>query len=570
MKIGPDLDALLALPLFTGVAPTDLQCVRHQLHVEQCRAGEHLFHRGDVGDALYIVLDGQVALEQAHDGGRQLVALCGSGDWFGELALLTPGPRAADARATVPTTLLRVSRTAWAELCLRSPRLYERLSRQLGRQLRLSSVPAPKARRHVVVCVDRDGVPPSWLAKLARSLARQFPHREIHALAADGTPVREEHCQRPATLGDARALRRAVAGVTAADAVILVPDAHVDVSADARLERVSELAWRLARARPDGRDERIRGVCEDDALDRVARHLARGTVGVALGAGGAYGLAHLGLLEVLHRARIPIDYVAGASIGAIVGAALASGVPMSCLVDFAEGLSERYGRIILRDLSPWGPALLAGNEVMRVLAELEPLRAATFDELHIPLNAVAMDLDSGEEAIIDEGPLLEGIRPSFAMPGLFPACHYQGRVLIDGAMVNPVPVDRVRALGADVVVASQPIPPLRADHSDPVAGAVRRAQWFADLVPVLRLRYGLDTLRTSLRSFQTLWFRLASAAALGADVVMAPDLGRFWFLQFGAAPEIIEAGRQSARALLPGIIETLDRRVGLRVGAGTG
>jgi hypothetical protein len=115
-------------------------------------------------------------------------------------------------------------------------------------------------------------------------------------------------------------------------------------------------------------------------------------------------------------------------------------------------------------------------------------------------------------------------------------------------MVNPVPVDRARALGADVVIAAQPIPPLEPDSVDPLAHLLGRASRLGELLPLHRLRQQLGLMSTTLRSFQALWFRLASGTALAADVCVRPDLRGFWFLQFGAATPLIEAGRLAGEA----------------------
>jgi NTE family protein len=174
-----------------------------------------------------------------------------------------------------------------------------------------------------------------------------------------------------------------------------------------------------------------------------------------------------------------------------------------------------------------------------------------------------MDLATGEPAVLRAGRLLEAIRPSFAMPGIFPPCRLGDRTLIDGAMVDPVPVGVARALGAHAVIACQPIPPLGAQGSDPVGSLLLRAHRVAEMIPVRRLRRGVANLGTSIRSFQALWHRLSAAAARTADAAIEPELGAFWFLQFGEAERIIEAGRASASAALPAIRAALRERLGL-------
>src|SRR5262249_61370827 len=151
----------------------------------------------------------------------------------------------------------------------------------------------------------------------------------------------------------------------------------------------------------------------------------------------------------------------------------------------------------------------------------------------------------------ESGPLLDGIRPSFAMPGIFPPCVVGERLLIDGAMVNPVPVDRVRALGADFVIATQPIPSLRSDAADPLGAFLDRAQRFVEKIPVRQLGERLRTLNVSIRSFQSLWYRLPAGAARSPGAAITPHAGEFLFLQVAQAPRMIHAGRDASTAAVP-------------------
>src|SRR3989442_1149303 len=401
MTRGPALDAkaLLDHPLFSGLTAAELAGLEAHLATEQHPRGTYLFRRGDFGDALYVVISGQVALELRSGPNTEVLALCAPGDWFGELALLTSGPRTADARVTVDATLLRVSRAGRG----RGP------------------------------------------------------------------------CE-----------------------------------------------WALGRGRGKRPRGIIRGRAPGETLDRVARPLAGGTIGVALGAGGAYGFAHLGVLRVLERAGIPIDYVGGASMGAIVGSALAARVPVERLIAFAGSVGARFRGLVIRDLDLRGPALLRGTAVMRLLAELEEVRDATFESLILPFVAIAMDVRSGEEVLLDTGPVLEGIRPSFAIPGIFPSCTLGKHEMVDGAMVNPVPVDRVRDLGADFVIAAQPIPSLHPVAADPVGSLLGPARWIADFLPLRPLLRGIQALDVSIRSYQAPWHRLATGTAPRGRAARAP------------------------------------------------
>jgi len=533
----------LALPLFRGVAADTVAAVSEHLRTEEYQRGAWLFRHGDPGDALYVVLSGLVILERELEGRRQVFALCGPGEWFGELGVLAKAPRTADAAVQVETRLLRIDREGWEALGARAPELFARLCERLVRQLRATTEPRPRGRRTVTACVGDEA---SWVDGLVGSIRRQFPGRRVHVLRSPSV--------------ERRPLARALSSIEELDAIVLLAGADAIELAERTVERVGAATWRLAPGLRGRAAAVIRGRDADAALDRVARYVAGGTVGMALGSGGAYGYAHVGVLRALLEARVPVDLVAGTSMGAIVGAMLAAGVPVDMMAAFAETAAARYGRIVLRDLDLRGPALLRGSEVVRVLSEVHALAAATFDTLEIPFVAVAMDIDSGDEVLLGDGAVLEGIRPSFAMPGIFPPYPWGGHMLVDGAMANPVPVDRVRAMGADFVIAAQPIPPLAPVDRSP--GLLRRV---ARLVPGVRLGDAFEALDVTMRSFQALWHRHARASALTADAVIEPDLRAFSFLQFGAAAPIIEVAERHARSAVGEIRRQIAEQVGLEL-----
>ncbi len=173
-------------------------------------------------------------------------------------------------------------------------------------------------------------------------------------------------------------------------------------------------------------------------------------VGLALGSGGARGAAHVGVLKVLEREGIKVSAIAGSSIGAMVGGAYASGLPLSRIEE--EWLTTSRAKL-LRSFLPTFPrtGLSSGAGLRRYLREI--LGDARIEELPIPFAAVATDLDTGEAVVLRAGPLVEAIRASTAIPGVFQPVRWEGRLLVDGGMVEPLPVRVCRDLGADIVIA---------------------------------------------------------------------------------------------------------------------
>lgn len=172
-------------------------------------------------------------------------------------------------------------------------------------------------------------------------------------------------------------------------------------------------------------------------------------IGLALGSGAAKGWAHIGVIEALERAGIRIDVVAGCSVGALVGAAYASH-RLPLLADWVRGFS--YWEVLrLMDFSWRRGGLLRGERVFNHVRRLLP--HTHIEECGMPFGAVTTNLSTGRELWLTEGDLHRAIRASCSMPGLLSPVDWNGYWLVDGAVVNPVPISLTRALGADIVIA---------------------------------------------------------------------------------------------------------------------
>jgi NTE family protein len=182
-------------------------------------------------------------------------------------------------------------------------------------------------------------------------------------------------------------------------------------------------------------------------------------IGLALASGGARGAALTGTMKVLHREAIPISVVAGSSIGALVGAAYAVGIPVEEVE--REWLGTDVPRLF-RGFLPTFPraGLSSGSELRKILAEL--LGEGQIEDLPVPFAAVACDIDTGEAVVLSRGSLVDAIRASTAIPGIFHPVRWGKRLLVDGGLVDPLPVRSCRDLGAEFVIAvdvtPKPIP----------------------------------------------------------------------------------------------------------------
>ena len=280
-------------------------------------------------------------------------------------------------------------------------------------------------------------------------------------------------------------------------------------------------------------------------------------LGLALGSGGARGWCHIGVLQELKAQGIEADMVAGSSMGALVGAAWAAGC-LDALEDWACALTRAkfLGYLDLR-LSAGG--WLGGAAVSEVLAELG--LPETFSDLAKPCLAVATDMSSGREVWLSEGPLAPAIRASISIPGVFSPQELDGRWLLDGGLVNPVPNSAARALGADVILAVNPNgrdgPLWQAEPSQPLwqrlgAGAMRDTlpEPVARLLPEeTEARAGpayVDVVSTSI-DILTEYLRKTREAADPPHLTLNARLGDISVMEIYRAEEAIEEGRRIVR-----------------------
>lgn len=189
-----------------------------------------------------------------------------------------------------------------------------------------------------------------------------------------------------------------------------------------------------------------------ESIRRLARRLRRksGRVGLALGSGAARGWAHIGVIEALAGQGIQIDCIAGSSMGALVGAFHASG-RLRELREIACGLDLRQVLYYFLEMTFPRSGLIDGRKIADFARK--SIAFSRIEDMAIPFRAVATDVRTGEEIILDRGDAIDAVRASISIPGMFTPVSMQDRILVDGGLVNPVPVNVARAMGADTVIA---------------------------------------------------------------------------------------------------------------------
>ena len=251
-------------------------------------------------------------------------------------------------------------------------------------------------------------------------------------------------------------------------------------------------------------------------------------LGLALGGGFARGFAHLGVLQVLEQNRIPISYIAGTSVGSILGAAYASGAPLARIIATCRTLR-------FRDIARWRVSRLglASNHRLGDLIE-QVFESRRFEDLRIPMAVVATDLANGEPVVFTHGNLCEAIRASCAFPGLFEPVQIGTRYLADGGLVAQVPTCAARELGATHVIG--------------VSVGVEDGQRGA---PTNIFQVVCRAVSAAQKHQLEIWEH-------HADLVLRPDVQSLSWDDFDRADEAIEAGVAAARRALPRIQKMLN------------
>jgi len=263
---------------------------------------------------------------------------------------------------------------------------------------------------------------------------------------------------------------------------------------------------------------------------------ARPRVAVVLSGGGARGLAHIGVLRVFEEEGVPVDIVVGTSVGALIGALYAAGIP----VDKIEKLGENVGWNDMADVS-WASFLqLFLTERMLPTEKMEKYIADNigtmrFDQLNIPFACVATDLVTGERVIFRDGEVALAARASATVPGIFDPVEYRHRFLVDGGLFDNIPTDVAKLLGADIVIAIAVSSDFSKNSISSVYRVLTQAIYIQGRV--------LDNEHLKI-----------------ADFVIRPDVGDVSAMDLGRSRECIEAGIRAARASLPGLKNMLIER----------
>jgi NTE family protein len=547
--------------LFEGLDRDSALEVENALEWVDLPAGETLFMQGDAAPDAFVVTAGHLAVVMGAGASRRTVARICPGEVVGEMALLADAPRSATVVALHDSYLIRLPRRAFDVLMEGAPDARRYLFRVLTSRLQHTSSGGAPA-----VAAEKIAIIPLGPVESVKETLEWLAHKVSPIII--GSACQEDRWDH----GGAAAGRKVVymannhhsdwarRCIDQADRVIFVASVNsgavgVDVvAAAARLEREMSLVLvnRREAAVPTGAEawlshfphSQILHVRQADTTDyeRVLRLISRSSVCMVLSGGGARALAHIGAIQALEEEGMPIDAIAGTSMGALIAALAAKGVR-------ANEIHSRMRRHLIennpiKEYTLPFVSLVRGRKLTRMFQEA--CEEARVENLWRTFFCVSADLTTGAPVIHRSGPLWRALRASSAIPGLFPPVMDEGQVLVDGAIVDNMPTAAMRSLNRGSVIG---VDVSSASTLAPCDVAIEQKSW---LWLLMGGRNKAPSMAQVLMSSGMIGSgSQRSSARAAADLLVEPCLDGVGVLSFSALDKAVEAGYHAMKAAIP-------------------
>jgi len=266
---------------------------------------------------------------------------------------------------------------------------------------------------------------------------------------------------------------------------------------------------------------------------------SRPKIGLALSSGAALGIAHIGVIKAFKEAEIPIDVIAGTSMGAIIGACFAKeGQIKEAEAEALRTDWRRFTRLLDPNINYLKKGLIYGKRIENLLRSL--IGDIEFKDLKIPFAAIATDINTGKEIVIRDGPVIAAVRASIAIPGIFVPVIIKGNCLVDGGTTNPVPADVLTHMGAKIIIAVNVL-------HDPRKRKVFKSS--ADN----KVSEPPNIFNTLIQSIYIMENTIVRLKAPEANIIIEPDVSHLESFEFYRGKEAIEAGYRAAMKSIPQI-----------------
>jgi NTE family protein len=573
------MSSLLNIPLFAGLGDNARVELEHRATLHRYEAGAVLVRRGDVGTDLYVVATGRLCV-LTEDTGKSASIFMGPGEAFGEMSLLGSSPTSASVVADTPTAIFRIPSDFFHKLFANEASFRQSVAELLAQRLRIRTSHASYVPTCLLVGLPAT-FPPRLPEAIKSALDRYVPlfsasriigdQQDVDAIGMQIDLWRASNSHEVFLLfAPHGSIARLQEYLREHDAVVIIEserrtteltDLFDARKIDVSVARVGSAIDRLAqpdeiwsRALPDSEVERAAigpfEPREAPQIDALARWMTRRSIGVALGAGAARGLAHLGFLRVLEQAAVPIDFAAGSSIGGIV--ALLYAMHGSAERAYQMAKSTIGSNRLIRDVS-WIPrtSLFRGRKVRRNAQQITG--GLLMRDLKVPALAVAADLVSGRQAVLDRGLVAAAAVATSAIPGVFPIVSQGNMCLVDGGLVSLVPVAMLKRHRCGLKIAVNVQPDFGTDES------ADRALLHKSLAGV----FSIGSVIT--RAWELLGAAHGASECAAADIVIRPRVEGTSGNDFDSFEHFVSQGEIAARQSIELITSEVSRVLRPRV-----
>ncbi|GBF49026.1 esterase [Leptospira ryugenii] len=557
-----------SLPLFRGLKRKELVWIAESVQIVEAKRDSILFKRGERKPNLYLILSGSVLvyLPSKEEERREELQILKKGEYFGIHSLLTGEEQTHSILTLSESRFLVLEQKDFQELIRKIPSLSVSFSKLLTKSLRNELLGHREYFKNSVYCFvhsERETLE-DFSSKLAESIERESG-KSVVILRFNQRPNSEPE-KSPILkfyrFRDPEKIMETLGRHYPSHPFIFLdifPEDPIEVK-QTLIEEADHIECLSSKDLLDPKDElsfipeeilsntnlystiNIEKLQNQDKyslfLTRKAREISGVQVGIALGGGAALGLAQIGIMKVFEEENLQLDMISGTSIGAIIGAFWASGLGYKGILPLLAEIDSIFKMFKLVDLSFPGQGLLHGKQVRNLLERY--LGDVSFEDLSIKLRLISCDITSRKEVVLSEGKVLDAVMASISIPGVFsPQAQENGKVYVDGGIVNPLPVSPLKAEGVEKIIAVNSMPSSR------------------DEMKTNKLA-NLNVLDIIVNSLYSLQYRIGKYSAQDADVYLNPILANSNWFEFWRSKEFIEIGERVARESLTEIRKLFD------------
>ena len=554
-----------SLPLFSRLSSGEKKIISNSCRLTEYNKNDILYDEKRKGRFFYIIASGRVSLFRSNRTKESEIEILRRGEYFGIISLLTGVDHSVSARVINDAEILRIDKKSFRKLLKKIPALSILISKELSRRLNEKYVGKKKVFKTKIIFTyypyGEEGYGQLYAGMLAKAVKQQSPKgisifdkgvktRKEFKRILDKNVGKQNYILINSSSLDLKTAKYIISQADQSHLIIddetssaLYLKSMLKKEKNQQAENKIKIILKKSKSHTEYKNRakmKIYATLPVDKIElkkvlrRIAREITEARIGVALGSGGAIGLAEIGVMEVLEKSNIPIDMIAGTSIGALISALWAVGYKTPQIKNICSRLNTKTKPMGLVDITFPIRGLIAGKKVRSFLKQY--LKDKTFYDVNVPLRIVACDIRRRQECIIKHGKLLDAVMASISIPGIFnPVITKDGDYLIDGGIVNPVPVSVLAQEGIKKIIAVNCMP-----SPDDILKTPTKNMSIIDIIA---------------NSFYAMEYKIAKFSTKRADVYLHPILKNSDWYEFYKANKFIKIGKRHAEENLRNIKE---------------